>query len=184
MCGHDGHTTCLLGGLALILEKIHEIPSNFTIRAFFQPAEEGGQGAPVMIQEGCLDNVDEVYGMHNMPHMPFKTLHSIPGPNMAEVTRPKITIIGKGGHGSDPKLSNNPIIPALKIYQRYLKLIDKYKENGRRFNSTLPLFKAGAAMNVVPDKSFISGTFRSLEEGLVHKFMADVKAIIIEECER
>ena len=48
-----------------------------------------------MIKEGCLDNVDEIYGMHNYPAIPFGQLHSIPGPNMAEVTRPEITIIGE-----------------------------------------------------------------------------------------
>ena len=71
MCGHDGHTTCMLGGIAKILERITLIPSNKTIKMLFQPAEEGGQGAPVMIKEGCLDGVDEIYGMHNYPKIPF-----------------------------------------------------------------------------------------------------------------
>ncbi len=138
----------------------------------------------MMIKEGCLEGVDEIYGMHNYPGIPFQQMHSIPGPNMAEVTRPKITIIGKGGHGSDPALSNNPIIPAFKIYKRYLKLMDEEKSNGHVFNSTLPVFKAGTAMNVVPDTAFITGTFRSMEDGFVHEFMQKVEDIIKEECNK
>lgn len=81
-----------------------------------------------MIKEGLLEGVDEVYGMHVLPSgYGIGEIHCIPGSNMAEATILKITIIGKGGHGSDPKLSNNPIIPATHIYLRYLELIDKYK---------------------------------------------------------
>jgi metal-dependent amidase/aminoacylase/carboxypeptidase family protein len=137
-----------------------------------------------MIKDGCLEGVDEIYGMHNWPSIPFMQLHSIPGPNMAEVTRPKITIIGKGGHGSDPALSNNPIIPALRIYKRYIRLMDEEKSKGHAFNGTLPMFKAGTAMNVVPDTALITGTFRSLEEGFVHVFMEKVEEIIKEECNK
>ena len=62
MCGHDGHIVCLLGALAKILENRLLIPSNCTLRAIFQPAEEGFGGADLMIQDGVMDNVDEVYG--------------------------------------------------------------------------------------------------------------------------
>ena len=67
---------------------------------------------------------------------------------------------------------------------RYLKLIDKFKENGHDFNSTMPVFQAGSAFNVVPDKAFMTGTFRSLEDGLAVKFMKELEAIVKEECER
>ena len=151
MCGHDGHTTCLLGGIALIMDNLDKIPSNKTIRCLFQPAEEVVQGALIMIKEGCLEGVDEIYGMHNYPLIPEGEIHFSSGVVMAESNIIKLTIIGKGGHGSDPKLSNNPIIPASKIYLRYLALIDKFKNEGHNFNSTLPVFHAGSAFNVVPD---------------------------------
>ena len=63
----------------------------------------------------------------------------------------KITVIGSGGHGSNPGLSNNPIIPAVNIYQKFLKLVETFKEKGHNFNTTLPMFHAGTAMNVVPE---------------------------------
>jgi len=123
-----------------------------------------------MIEEGCLKGVNEIYGMHNYPLCPEGEIHCISGPVMAEISHLSITIIGKGGHGSDPKLSNNPIIPSTRIYKKYLELIDVLKEEGHVFNTTLPMFNAGSAMNVVPDKSCLKGTLRSLEEGFANIF--------------
>ena len=65
MCGHDGHMAALLGGVSKIMERINEIPEDKVVRLIFQPAEEGPGGAYPMIQEGCLDSVDEIYGGHN-----------------------------------------------------------------------------------------------------------------------
>ena len=96
MCGHDGHTACLLGGISKILENIHTIPNNKIIRFLFQPAEEIVGGAPVMIKDGCLDYVNEIYGMHNY-HLPLGEIHCIEGPNKSERSIIEITIIGKGG---------------------------------------------------------------------------------------
>jgi hippurate hydrolase len=72
MCGHDGHMTCLIGFVPLFLEQIQKIPKNKTIRLLFQPSEEGPiSGAELMIKEGCLDGVDEVYGCHQWPTAPL-----------------------------------------------------------------------------------------------------------------
>ncbi len=67
MCGHDGHTTCLLGLAEYLAKKKDKIPKDKKVRLLFQPAEEGPGGARPMIKEGCLDGVDEVYGYHNFP---------------------------------------------------------------------------------------------------------------------
>ena len=71
MCGHDGHTTCMLGGISLILANLDKIPSNRSVRILFQPAEEEYKGtvrgAMMMINDGCLEGVNEIYGMHNHP---------------------------------------------------------------------------------------------------------------------
>ena len=83
-----------------------------------------------MIKDGLLNGVDEIYGMHNMPRHGEQEIHCIVGPNMAEMTIIKITVIGKGNCGRydfDRKLLNNPIGPSTQIYQRYLQLIDDYK---------------------------------------------------------
>ena len=67
LCGHDGHTTCVLGALSLIQAKLEVIPSNKTVKLFFQPAEENYGGAHQIVKEGGLEGVDEIYGMHNYP---------------------------------------------------------------------------------------------------------------------
>lgn len=70
MCGHDGHTTMLLAAAQVLSKKRSKIPKNQTIRLLFQPAEEDEGGAVPMIAEGCLENVQEVYGAHNQPEFP------------------------------------------------------------------------------------------------------------------
>lgn len=69
MCGHDGHTTCLLSAVWLIKQNLDKIPKNRSFRAIFQPGEEGFRGAQKMVDAGCLEGVDEIYGMHNRPRI-------------------------------------------------------------------------------------------------------------------
>ncbi len=92
MCGHDFHMTCMMGGISKILEKIHEIPSDKTVRILYQPAEEGLGGAFPMIQEGALDGVDEVYGFHNWPFDVPGKLYCRPGYMMASSTPIFVTV--------------------------------------------------------------------------------------------
>ena len=97
-CGHDGHTTMLLGAARMLAEK-----PDFggTVTFIFQPAEEGLKGAPAMIEDGLFDRfpVDAVYGMHNMPDLPLGRFAIRPGPFMAAGDRWKVTFRGTGGHG-------------------------------------------------------------------------------------
>ena len=85
------------------------IPSNQKIRLLFQPAEEGPGGAKPMIEKGCLDSVDEVYGFHNVPNFDEGDIRVCSGPFFAAATIVKIKIIGKGGHGSSPHMVIDPI---------------------------------------------------------------------------
>ena len=92
MCGHDGHCTWVLGATSKLMEKISLIPSDKTIRLLFQPAEENIGGAFPMMQEGCLESVDEVYGAHNMPIKPTGKLLVKSGPVLSQSTRIEITV--------------------------------------------------------------------------------------------
>ena len=103
MCGHDGHVACLVGFVPLFLSKIDKIPKNKNLRLLFQPSEEGpAQGARFMIEKGCLEGVDEVYGMHNAPLLNFGFLGIKEGPVLSECTVIQLSIYGDGGHGSAP----------------------------------------------------------------------------------
>ena len=92
MCGHDVHMTCLVGGLAKVLEKLDQIPSDKHVRLLFQPAEERVGGAFGMIQEGALEGVDEVYGCHNWPYGPPGEMYVQPGYMMSRSTAVNLTV--------------------------------------------------------------------------------------------
>lgn len=93
MCGHDGHCAWLVGAASKILEKIDTIPSDKCVRLMFQPAEEILGGAFPMVQEGCLDGVDEVYGAHNDPYFPTGKLTVKAGPTAAQITEIDIIVM-------------------------------------------------------------------------------------------
>ena len=103
MCGHDGHMACLVGFVPLLLNKLESIPSDRRVKLLFQPSEEGLiSGANKMVEDGCLDDVDEVYGFHQVPRYPFGQLLCKEGPVMSGYTGLYIWIYGTGGHGSEP----------------------------------------------------------------------------------
>lgn len=94
MCGHDGHMATLLAAAQVLIKHRQNIPKNQKIRLLFQPAEEGPGGALPMIKEGCLIEVDEVYGYHNIPNFEEGDVRVVDGPIMASSTVVKIKVKG------------------------------------------------------------------------------------------
>ena len=94
MCGHDGHMATLLSTAQVLHNNKSKIPSNKKVRLLFQPAEEGPGGAKPMIEEGCLDGIDEVYGLHNMPSFDEGDIRVCSGPFLADSISVSIEVIG------------------------------------------------------------------------------------------
>ena len=155
MCGHDGHMACLLAHAEVVQKNLSKIPQGKGVRLLFQPAEEGPGGAAPMIKEGCLENVDEVYGFHNIPNFDEGDIRVCEGPFFAAVTVVKITVKGQGGHGSTPHKLVDPITCANAIYQALHSIKSRNIDNRESFIFTICHFEAGHTFNVFPDTAFM-----------------------------
>ena len=180
MCGHDGHMACLVGFVPLFLKRLGEVPSDRKIKLLFQPSEEGpGSGAKKMVEDGCLDDVDEVYGFHNWPSFPAGQILCKEGPVMSEVTTLKIWIHGTGGHGSEPEKLKESVRAGNKFYSKAMDYLDEVKAKYEgKFVSTIPVFQAGEACNVISETCFITGTIRSFVKGLSQEVVEKLESFL------
>ena len=148
-CGHDGHTTMLLGAARYLAET-----RNFAGRVvlIFQPAEEHGGGAAVMVREGVLDRFDvgEVYALHNAPGMPEGLFLTTPGPIMAAVDTFEIHIHGVGGHGAMPHDAVDPIMPAVAIVQAIQTIVSRNNYALDDLVVSVTQIHTGSADNIIP----------------------------------
>ena len=160
MCGHDGHTATLLLAACLLQSQRHTLPEGTLVRLLFQPAEEGPGGAKPMIEEGCLEGIDEVYGMHNVPNFPEGQIRVKAGPMMAAISGVKITIKGKGGHSSVPHSVNDVISAGAAIVQNLHLVKSRHLPSADDFVLSITQFHGGNANNVFPDDAFIDGSLR------------------------
>jgi amidohydrolase len=163
-CGHDGHTTILMGVAALLAEQRERIQGN--VRLLFQPAEEGvrGGGAKVMVAEGALDGVQEVYGLHNWPAWPKGELRVDAGPVMAQADLFEIIVRGVGGHGSQPQLCRDPIAAAAHMVTALQTVVSRGVGSAGGAVLSVCEFHAGTAANIIPDTTRLSGTIRTFAE--------------------
>jgi len=159
-CGHDGHTAMLLAAAQHFAKH-----RNFdgTVYLIFQPAEEGGGGARVMIEDGLFEQfpMQAVYGMHNWPGMPVGTFAVSPGPVMASTSEFKIVIRGKGGHAALPHTGIDPVPIACQMVQTFQTIISRNKKPVDAGVISVTMIHAGEATNVVPDSCELQGTVRT-----------------------
>ena len=163
-CGHDGHTAMLLGAAQYLCET-----RNFDGKAavIFQPAEEGGAGAKAMIDDGLVTrfNIDEFYGIHNMPGIETGKFAIRVGPLMASADRFKIILTGKGGHAAMPHLAVDTTLVAAQILVNLNLIVSRSIDPLKRVVVTAGTFKTdSSALNVIANTVELEGSVRSLDE--------------------
>jgi len=178
-CGHDVHTTCVLG-TAIILNKIKSKISG-TYRIIFQPGEEKlPGGASIMIKEGAIKNANKavILGQHVHPPLSVGKVGFYPGEYMASADELYIEVIGKGGHAALPLGFIDPIMVSGQVLNALHTIISRYSDP--KVPSVLSFGKInsnGGATNIIPDKVTIQGTFRTMDEtnrARIHKIIKDV----------
>jgi amidohydrolase len=159
-CGHDGHTAMLLGASRYLAKT-----RNFAGKAIviFQPAEEGGAGAKAMIDDGLMERfgVDQVFGMHNMPHLPIGSFAIRKGPFLAAADRFTIEIEGQGGHAAYPHLCIDPLLAATQIVSALQSIVARGVDPLDSCVVSVTRFEAGSAFNIIPQTAGLLGTTRT-----------------------
>jgi len=163
-CGHDGHTTVLLG-VAWVLNRIrHKLPR--PVKLIFQPAEEFGAGAQRMIEDGALSNhvggrrVGAMFGLHGSPFMPLGWYASRHGALLAGCSDFAVTVRGTGGHAATPHTATDPLITAAHIVTALQTLVSRNTDPAHPALISVGTFHGGTASNVIPDRVEFTGTLR------------------------
>ncbi|HYI82682.1 MAG TPA: M20 aminoacylase family protein [Acetobacteraceae bacterium] len=160
-CGHDGHTATLLGAARYLAET-----RNFdgTVHFIFQPAEEGGGGAGVMVREGLFERFpcDAVYGIHNDPALPLGEAAVVAGTVLAASDRVGITVRGQGGHAARPHVAIDPVLVGAQIVVALQALVSRRTDPLDSAVISITQFHAGSAGNVIPEAAELYGTVRTL----------------------
>ena len=157
-CGHDGHTSILLGAAALLVE---DPPPQAPVRLLFQPAEEIGKGARMMMKEGALENVAMIFGGHIDRHYPLGTIIVSDGPVNASSDCFKLSIGGKGGHAARPHETVDAVVVGSLLVMAIQTIVSREVNPAHPSVVTVGRFDAGTAANVIAAHAHLEGTIRA-----------------------
>ncbi|EOU8601879.1 M20 aminoacylase family protein [Escherichia coli] len=175
-CGHDGHTTILLGAARYFAETRR---FNGTLRLIFQPAEEMINGGEIMVKEGLFDHFpcDVIFGMHNMPGLPVGKFYFQPGALMASMDQFHITVRGCSGHGAIPHKAIDPVLVAAHITTALQSIVSRNVDPLEAAVITVGSIVAGEAANVIPDSAEMKISVRSLSRDTRQLLLTRIPAL-------
>lgn len=179
-CGHDGHMTIALGVIRWLLENKWVQKSSGEILFIFQPAEEGGAGAMVMLESGVFDSkpVKAVFAGHMYPELAAGDIGLAPDISNAAADSIKIRLKGKGGHGAHPHQCKDPIVVGAHLITQLQTLISRELPPLDSAVISIGRFEAGTASNIIPEKALLEGTFRTLRPETREKILIRLKELI------
>ncbi len=176
-CGHDGHTTMLLGAARYLAET-----RNFAGRValIFQPAEEGGGGGQVMVEAGIMERfgIDQVYGIHNVPETEEGSFYTAPGALLAGADAFTVDISGRGGHGAYPQETADPVVAAVAIVNGFQTIVSRNHHPMDELIGSVTQIHAGTADNIIPGHAMLNGTVRTFDAKVQDMVMRRMAAIV------
>ncbi len=182
-CGHDGHTTILLGAARVLSRMAASGPLPRPVTFVFQPAEEGGAGGKRMVEDGCLTGrhfgppVDGMFGLHGWPDLPLGVVGTRPGPLLAASDRFDIKVKGVGSHAAWPHAARDPVVAAAAIVNTLQTIASRNVPPLEAIVVSITMLKAGSAYNVIPPEAVISGTVRTLTPGVLELAQRRIREI-------
>jgi hippurate hydrolase len=174
-CGHDGHTSMLVGAAHALSGMRDSL--NGTVRFVFQPAEEGGGGGKVMVEEGVADGVSSIFALHLWPGLPFGKVATKAGPIMAAADAFEMEIKGSGGHGAMPHLAADAVVIAAHVVTALQTVVSREVDPVEPAVLTVGEIGAGTAFNIIPEKASLGGTVRTLNPDLRERMPGRIEEI-------
>ncbi|MFT8391650.1 MAG: amidohydrolase [Sporolactobacillus sp.] len=175
-CGHDLHTTTLLGAAFLLKEQEAQLPGG--VRLIFQPAEETDHGGLKIVKDGQLDGLDAIIGTHNKPDLPVGTLGIRTGPLMAACDKFTLVITGIGGHAAIPECSRDVLVAAAAFIQAVQTIVSRSISPKNEAVFSVTSIHGGTTWNVLPEHVTLSGTVRTFEKVDRERAIARTQAIL------
>ena len=176
-CGHDGHTSMLVGAAHALSQQDLRDRLNGTVKFVFQPAEEGGGGGRVMVDEGVADDVASIFALHLWPGLPFGKVATKAGPIMAAADAFEMEIRGSGGHGAMPHLATDAVVIAAQVVTTLQTVVSREKDPVEPAVLTVGEIGAGTAFNIIPEKARLGGTVRTLNPDLRERMPGRIEAL-------